>query len=77
MVDTLFVGGKGRAKINNWVAFPNKENPRYLIGSVSHHIRQGEFKSETQQTSSIVSFNFAEGWVETRNTIYTLGTEIS
>lgn len=73
--DNLLTPAKGNAKISNWTAIPNKKNPRFLIGTVTHHIRQGEFQATTQRTSSIVSFNFEEGYVETLNTIYTLGEE--
>lgn len=66
---------KGTARIENWQAVPNKIKPRYLIGQVSYHARQSEFKIDTQQTSRIVSFDFSAAYVETQNTIYTLGTE--
>lgn len=66
---------KGRARIENWRAVPDKKNPKYLLGQVSYHARQSEFKIDTQQTSRIVSFDFSAAYVETLNTIYTLGTE--
>ena len=66
---------KGTAKIDNWRAFPSKNAPLFLTGTVSFHGRQKEFLSSTQQTSHIVKYDFAAGWVETQNTIYRLGKE--
>ena len=73
----LYANLKGQARIDNWRAFPNKRAPLYLIGTVSYHTRQRQFQSSTQETSSIVKYDFQAGWVETQNTIYTLGREAS
>lgn len=66
---------KGRARIDNWRAFPSKRAPLYLVGTISYHTRQRQFQSSTQETSHIVKYDFANNWVETQNTIYILGSE--
>jgi hypothetical protein len=66
---------KPRARIDNWFAVPSKENPQYLIGEVSGHVRQEEFKKQMQQTSNLTYVDWDNNYAETRNTRYTLGKE--
>ena len=68
---------KQTAHLENWVCVRDvKGDPVQLIGQVSKHPRQAEFtEGNMQVTSRIVAYNFREGTVETKNTIYTLGEE--
>ena len=68
---------KATADIHNWVALPNKDDPRYLIGEVRNHPRQNEFSTKVQRTSRIMTYDFRNGVVETENTIYKLREEAS
>jgi hypothetical protein len=45
----------------------------YFMGQVKDHPRQDEFEAEVQLTSKVIKRG--EGWIETQNTIYKLGTK--
>jgi len=66
---------KKTARIDNWVLWTNPKGDQQLIGTVSAHDRQDEFRSDTQITSRIVKIDFEAGTAETLNTLYTLGTK--
>lgn len=66
---------KQRAHLENWVALPNKEFPVSFVGAISEHPRQAEFFGAVQRTSRVVNVDYENKILETRNTIYTLGTE--
>lgn len=59
---------KPTAHIENWVW-----DGYSIIGTISKHPRQEQFKAEFQRTSEVVCFDVAKGIAETRNTVYTLG----
>ena len=61
--------GKPTAVINNWFEQSNR-----LWGQISKHPTQQEFKANMQMTSLLVELNLEEGYAETENTYYTLGT---
>lgn len=61
------------AHIDDWIVVEGSSGTRYLVGRITYHERQPEFKSELQVTSPIVRMP-GLGIVETINTIYTLGT---
>lgn len=62
---------KPTAHIENWFQRGDR-----LIGTITKHERQNEFKGNTQITSPIVKMDEAAGICETRNTLYTLGKKI-
>lgn len=64
---------KPRARIDDWVC---ANGGQFLIGRVSGHPRQAEFKNEWQATSSVIALDREARTAETLNTIYELGEEI-
>lgn len=63
------------ARLDNWVALPNREFPVSFVGEISEHPRQAEFFGAVQRTSRVVDVDYENNRLETRNTIYILGTE--
>lgn len=65
---------KPTAKIHNYtvVRDPHTGEPLVLIGTVTDHPNQAQFKSNRQVTSRIKTYDFARGIVETLNTRYLL-----
>jgi hypothetical protein len=47
-----------------------------LMGTVSKHNRQSDFRSNLQATSPVVEINLEDGYAETHNTFYVLGTPL-
>lgn len=45
-----------------------------LVGRISKHPNQSNFRSELQRTSEVIFFDPSNKIAETENTIYTLGT---
>lgn len=66
---------KPSAHIEDWEVIDTIHG-KCLIGTITKHDRQEEFKSNFQKTSPLVAFDEANSWAETRNTNYTLGKKI-
>lgn len=62
---------KATAHIDEWTY-----DGGVLIGRVSNHSRQGEFKAPLQMTSTVLRLDREKGEAETLNTLYTLGREV-
>ena len=61
---------KPYAIIDNWIVV---QGP-YLIGRISNHPHQRNFKSNVQVTSKLVSINYDAGYDGTQKTIYIVGS---
>lgn len=59
---------KPEAYITDWELWGDR-----LVGRISDHPNQYQFRNETQLTSPLLDYNVEEGWAETENTIYRLG----
>lgn len=65
-----------KAHIENWEAYPSRENPRHLIGTITGHPNQKSFLADRQMTSRVVYIDFANKVAKTESgTWYTLGEE--
>jgi hypothetical protein len=73
----VLLAEKPTAHIENWMRIPTMYGHAYLMGTVSDHPRQSEFRAKEQITSQLVSFDEEAGVAETRNTRYTLGKKFS
>lgn len=74
MTHEFNVNNKPEAHIERWshIKLPAR-TLGYLMGSVSKHERQEEFRMPYQITSTIKRFEPEKGFMETENTFYTLG----
>lgn len=65
---------KPTAKIHNYevVRDPHTKEPTVLIGTITDHPNQSQFKTSRQVTSRIKTYDFVKGIVETLNTRYLL-----
>jgi hypothetical protein len=59
---------KPEAMIENWTYDGCR-----LVGTISNHNRQSEFRTKFQSTSPIIEINLEDGYAETQNTFYILG----
>ena len=62
---------KQRAKIEGWELVKINGNPA-LVGHITEHPRQVEFKEQLQLTSDLLRIDFVQMEAETQNTIYQL-----
>ena len=65
---------KKTARIDDWEV-QSILGDDYLIGRISNHERQPEFKTNRQITSRLKKIDRIERMAETENTIYFLGEE--
>jgi hypothetical protein len=62
--------------IEDWRAYPSRENLKHLIGRVEGHPNQASFNAEEQITSRVVYIDFDNRVAKTQSgTWYTLGKE--
>lgn len=75
MTHKFNVNNKPEAHIERWsfVELP-KPSLGYLIGQISNHPYQQSFRSTTQSTTEMVKFSTDNGYMETKNTFYILGS---
>lgn len=65
---------KQTAHIDDWFVATTPTGHSCLIGQVSKHPKQADFKTKAQQTSNLIKFDPEAKTAETDNTLYTLGT---
>ncbi len=66
---------KQTAKISDWFVAKTPDGHELLIGHVTDHPRQADFKAKYQSTSVLVKLDMVAKIAETSNTIYTLGDQ--
>lgn len=65
---------KQTAHIDDWFIADTLNGGQCLVGMVTKHAKQADFKTKAQQTSNLLTIDVANKTAETENTIYTLGT---
>lgn len=70
--DKVFTG-----RLENWVVTPLGTKGSIVWGDLYEDVNKRWCEGENIRTSLIIEINEAEGWVQTRNSLYKLGQKLA